>query len=144
MLAGIAAAAFFGGWRLALTVSLVWLGGTMLLVVVVVPGAYNRLLLAPRTSFSVILNAQMATQHDISLHMLDTSIHPATRTGNNASWMCPCGRARPLLAAIPMGGRGSVTCPDCGRHYQVIGQRIDERGEQAGVPVRVEQRENAR
>jgi hypothetical protein len=31
VLAGIAVAAFFGGWRLALTVSLVWLGGTMLL-----------------------------------------------------------------------------------------------------------------
>ena len=77
--------------------------------------------------------------------MLDASIHPATRTGNNASWMCPppCGRARPQLAAIPKGGRGSVTYPDCGRHYQVIGQRI-ERGEQACVPVRVEQREPAR
>ena len=36
---GIAVAALFGGWRLALTVGLVWLGGTMLIATIVVrPG----------------------------------------------------------------------------------------------------------
>jgi hypothetical protein len=78
------------------------------------------------------------------LHLLDGTTRPAVRTGNNAAWSCPCGREAPLIAALQIGGRGSFTCPDCTRHYQVIGSRVDGRGEQAGVPVRVEERETAR
>ena len=47
-------------------------------------------------------------------------------------------------AALQIGGRGSVTCPDCTRHHQVIGSRVDDRGEQAGAPVGVEERATAR
>ena len=86
----------------------------------------------------------MATQEEIVLHMLDGSTLPAVRTGNNASWNCPCDRLIPLIAALVFGGRGSVTCPDCDKHYQVIGNRINDNGEQTGVPVRVEERVAAR
>ncbi len=41
VLVGIPLVALFGGWRLALSVGLVWLGGTMLIATVVVrPGPY--------------------------------------------------------------------------------------------------------
>ena len=91
-----------------------------------------------------ILWGQMATQHEIALHLLDGSTRPAVRTGNNAAWDCPCGREAPLIGALQIGGRGSVTCPNCNKHYQVIGSGVDDRGEHAGVPVRVEEREAAR
>lgn len=77
-------------------------------------------------------------------HLLEGATRPAVRTGNNAAGGCPCGREAPLIAALQIGGRGSVTRPVCTKHYQVIGNRVDDRGEQAGVPVRVEERETAR
>ena len=60
----------------------------------------------------------MTEQHDIELR-LDHSTRPAIRVGNNAAWMCPCGRNRPLLGSLLIG-KGLVACPDCNRRYQLI------------------------
>lgn len=65
----------------------------------------------------------MTRQHDITLRLIETT-RPATRVGNNAAWMCPCGRDRPLLGSL-MIGKGLVACPDCDRRYQLIGRLLD-------------------
>ena len=47
----------------------------------------------------------------------------ASATGNNAAWLCPCGRAEPLLgrsgAVAGATPRTEVVCPGCKRRYFV-------------------------
>jgi hypothetical protein len=56
-------------------------------------------------------------QRQLDLVFLDGKKGVAVATGNNASWLCPCGYEFPLI------GRSGVTrvaCPDCDRKYLVI------------------------
>lgn len=62
-------------------------------------------------------------QQTVDLIFRDGRKQSTVATGNNAAWLCPCGRALPLL-----GRSGSlkgaseptqVECPNCQRHYFV-------------------------
>ena len=65
----------------------------------------------------------MQKQHQIPLRFLDGREGHATRTGNNAAWLCSCGSNTPLVGysdAIDAGRESSlVACNDCGRTYRV-------------------------
>jgi DNA-directed RNA polymerase subunit RPC12/RpoP len=54
----------------------------------------------------------------------------AAATGNNAAWMCPCGRALPLIGRSGlMKGTSenmSVKCPSCKRRYFVMPDGKDQ------------------
>jgi len=62
-------------------------------------------------------------QHLVRLILRDGQQRQAIATGNNAAWVCECGRVLPLIgrsgtrAGASEGTR--VDCPDCGRHYFV-------------------------
>jgi hypothetical protein len=63
-------------------------------------------------------------QKIIPLVCLDAKERRAAATGNNAAWICPCGRRLPLLgksgdAKGPSEGF-KVHCPDCGRVFFVV------------------------
>jgi hypothetical protein len=62
-------------------------------------------------------------QHTIPLQRADGTVGEATRTGNNAAWLCSCGRSLPLLgysdALDAPQAYSAVVCPDCQRAYQV-------------------------
>ena len=81
----------------------------------------------------------MATVYEIQLRRLDGSTGQAAVVGNNASWACLCDRDSPLLASLQIAA-GSVSCPTCNRHYQVIGQETDDG---RNLPARVEERQEA-
>jgi hypothetical protein len=76
-------------------------------------------------------------QNPIDIRFLDDNVGRAIRTGNNAAWMCPCGRRQPLLgyssSGNPPGEAAVVACPDCGRRYQVLALT------NKGVPTRVKE-----
>ena len=59
-----------------------------------------------------------------TLTFLDGTTADAIRTGNNAAWLCPCGRKLPLVGysdAEKSNFRSShVACPKCGRTYKVL------------------------
>jgi hypothetical protein len=58
-------------------------------------------------------------QRQLDLVFLEGKKGVAVATGNNASWLCPCGYELPLI------GRSGVTrvaCPDCNRKYLVISE----------------------
>jgi hypothetical protein len=62
-------------------------------------------------------------QHQIPLRFLDGREGHATRTGNNAAWLCACDSDMPLVGysdAVDSGRVSSlVACTDCGRTYRV-------------------------
>jgi len=63
------------------------------------------------------------TQRIVSVHLLDGSLKDATATGNNAAWLCCCGRPTPLLGRtgkMTVSQGYIVTCPHCERFYFVV------------------------
>lgn len=46
----------------------------------------------------------------------------AIATGNNAAWICSCGRPEPLLGRA---GVSTIDCPQCHRKYYVLPERTD-------------------
>jgi hypothetical protein len=54
----------------------------------------------------------------------------AIATGNNAAWICPCGRQEPLLgrsgALSGVSGGFRVDCPSCNRKYFVVPNGKDQ------------------
>ena len=74
-------------------------------------------------------------QHEIPLVFKDGSKAAAVRTGNNAAWICACGRLLPLLgysATLDSSSAASVVaCPDCDRRYRVVATAA------RGVPTEV-------
>ncbi len=54
----------------------------------------------------------------------------AIATGNNAAWICTCGRNVPLLGRTGLlhrlAGGFRVDCPDCNRCYQVVPDGKDQ------------------
>lgn len=59
---------------------------------------------------------------NIPLQLRDGPAQEAVAVGNNAAWLCPCGRRLPLLGRTH-GSPGEapanfrVACPDCKREY---------------------------
>jgi hypothetical protein len=66
----------------------------------------------------------MQEQHDIVVHFLDGIQADCARTGNNAAWLCQCGRQRPLVGYSDELNSprdySRVVCPDCNRVFRVI------------------------
>jgi hypothetical protein len=69
-------------------------------------------------------------QRQIPLRLANGEQRQAAAVGNNAAWVCVCGRVLPLL-----GRSGSVKgaaentrvdCPDCQRHYFVVPDGYDQ------------------
>jgi len=62
-------------------------------------------------------------QRIVDVVLKDGSKSRGIATGNNAAWICVCGRADPLLGrtgsilGVSPGAR--VDCPSCGRKYFV-------------------------
>ena len=62
-------------------------------------------------------------QNIVAVEMLDGAKSKAIATGNNAAWICVCGRPEPLLGrtgslkGVSEGSR--VDCPKCQRKYFV-------------------------
>lgn len=54
----------------------------------------------------------------------------AIATGNNAAWICVCGRKKPLLGRSGLvdgfANGFRVDCPDCSRGYYVIPDGKDQ------------------
>lgn len=67
----------------------------------------------------------MQEQHDILVHFRDGRKDECSRTGNNAAWLCQCGRHRPLVGYSDELNSpreySRIVCPDCGRVYRVVG-----------------------
>lgn len=63
-------------------------------------------------------------QNIVAVELKDGSRSRAIATGNNAAWICACGRPEPLLGrtgAITAASLGTrVDCPNCGRKYFVV------------------------
>ncbi len=63
-------------------------------------------------------------QKIVDVELKSGKVSKAIATGNNAAWMCTCGRQNPLLGRTGLVDRladgGRVDCPDCSRHYHVI------------------------
>lgn len=63
-------------------------------------------------------------QKVIQVKLKDGSIRKGIATGNNAAWLCICGRTDPLLGrsgllnGVSEGFR--VDCPNCMRRYFVV------------------------
>jgi len=84
---------------------------------------------------SIVLNrtysATMAQeQRQIILKMLKGEVKHATAFGNNAAWLCICGRPLPLLGCSgSVKGPTSntrVDCPNCHRRYFVVPDGYDQ------------------
>jgi len=73
-------------------------------------------------------------QEQIPLILADGQERAAVRTGNNAAWMCPCGRALPLVGFSDVlestSGTTAVDCPSCGRRFRVISSKVRGSAEQ--------------
>lgn len=59
-------------------------------------------------------------QKIVSLILKGRPTTQAVATGNNAAWICPCGRTLPLIGRSDNRKGGRVICPDCNRKYQVV------------------------
>ena len=63
-------------------------------------------------------------QKIVAVHFKNGKISKGIATGNNAAWICNCGRAEPLLGrsgAIKGVSKGfSIDCPDCERKFFVV------------------------
>lgn len=68
-------------------------------------------------------------QRTVRVHFSDGNQQTASATGNNAAWLCPCGRELPLIGrsglaeGVTDGYR--VDCPDCSRCYFVVPENHD-------------------
>lgn len=60
----------------------------------------------------------MPAQREIPLYALDGKVLDAGGIGNNAAWLCLCGRSRPLVGSLRIARE--VGCPDCSRSYILI------------------------
>jgi len=60
----------------------------------------------------------------VPLTLKTVATNQAVATGNNAAWICPCGRALPLIgrSGFVKGAseNTSVECPSCERRYFVV------------------------
>ena len=69
-------------------------------------------------------------QNIVAVEMLDGSKSRGIATGNNAAWICICGRSEPLLGrtgslkGVSEGTR--IDCPKCGRKYFVVPKGKDQ------------------
>lgn len=69
-------------------------------------------------------------QKPIPLIMLNAQNRQAVSTGNNAAWLCICGRSLPLvgrsgsLKGVSEGTR--IDCPDCRHRYFVVPEGKDQ------------------
>lgn len=76
-------------------------------------------------------------QHEIPLRSADGIARIAVRTGNNAAWLCSCGRDRPLLGYSDSSDSPRVAsvifCPECDRRYRVVAPGLKQ------VPTHVEE-----
>jgi hypothetical protein len=68
-------------------------------------------------------------QKIVKLILLDGAEKEAVATGNNAAWLCVCGRKLPLLGRTGRKALASdgfkVICSDCSRQYHVIPEGKD-------------------
>lgn len=68
-------------------------------------------------------------QHTVRLVLNDGSQREAAATGNNAAWLCVCGRKLPLVGRTGHKGHSAnafrVICPDCSRQYHVVPEDKD-------------------
>jgi hypothetical protein len=66
----------------------------------------------------------MQKQHDILVHFSNGTQDNCVRTGNNAPWLCPCGRRLPLVGysdeLTSLRECSKVICPECNRVYRVV------------------------
>ncbi len=69
-------------------------------------------------------------QRPVKVIFLDGSTQPAEATGNNAAWLCPCGRGLPLLGRTGFLKGASeamrVECSECHRDYFVAPKDKDQ------------------
>ena len=59
-------------------------------------------------------------QESVPLVFDDSTEGIAVATGNNAAWMCRCGRKVPLLGRSGNSEAARVDCPECPRSYLVV------------------------
>ena len=62
-------------------------------------------------------------QKTISLMLKSGESREAVSTGNNAAWLCLCGRGLPLIGTT-LGPPREVECLDCHRLYGLIPEGI--------------------
>jgi hypothetical protein len=69
-------------------------------------------------------------QKQVSVVFKSGEIKQAIATGNNAAWLCPCGRALPLVgrsgSVKGVSENTEVKCPLCGRAYFVLPDGYDQ------------------
>ena len=87
------------------------------------------------------------TLRNIPLQLKDGAAREAVAVGNNAAWLCPCGRPLPLLGRThdrpgeaPANYR--VVCPSCNRQYII--DPADESPQGRAVQVRELANRNAK
>ncbi len=68
----------------------------------------------------------MQKQKDIEVRMLDRSVRDGVATGNNAAWLCVCGREKPLIGRS-FQNQG-VQCPNCNKIYQISPENGKDQG----------------
>lgn len=82
---------------------------------------------------------------DVPLKLFTVPVHfqggaqsLAQAEGNNAAWMCCCGRGIPLVGRCyyQFGDTCFTVCPECSRKYRVVGMRRAGAGNKT---VRVEE-----
>jgi hypothetical protein len=54
----------------------------------------------------------------LGVRMLDGTAATARATGNNAAWICPCGKETMPLIATWFPKQSETVCPTCGRRYR--------------------------
>ena len=69
-------------------------------------------------------------QNIVAVELIGGRTSRAIATGNNAAWICVCGRPEPLLGrtgALKGASSGtSVECPKCSRKYFVVPRGKDQ------------------
>lgn len=60
------------------------------------------------------------TLNTVDLKMLNGNIHHATQEGNNAAWMCPCGKRELPLLGTTRPNAGYTQCDKCDKKYRVL------------------------
>ena len=66
---------------------------------------------------------EMPAQREIPLYALDGKVLGAGGVGNNAAWICPCGRSRPPVGSLSIARE--VDCPDCSGSYRLVSTDAD-------------------
>jgi|GEM_PF-636781 len=70
-------------------------------------------------------------QKIVEVKLKDGSRSKGIATGNNAAWMCICGRMEPILGRSGLMVEGvsdglGIECPDCKRKYFVVPDGKDQ------------------